>query len=111
MKIHFQLQQVLRIASVHKAQILRQHFVKDKAPQCRFYNTGYLLAVLTLLGDTHLDTGLQGNRLILICQYCLIYILKVLALALGALSLLCQVVDTKHHVLCRHRHGTAVGGL
>ena len=45
------------------------------------------------------NLGLQSNYLVLICQNCLIYALKELSFSLVSRSFLCQIVNTKDHIL------------
>jgi len=48
---------------------------------------------------TYNDLGLECDDLVLICKNCLVDTLKELALTLVSRSFLCQVVDTKDHIL------------
>ena len=45
------------------------------------------------------DLCLECDDLVLICKNCLVDTLEELALTLVSRSLLCQVVDTKDHIL------------
>ena len=54
---------------------------------------------------------MKGCLLVLICQDRLVDALKYHALALCSRTLLGQVIDTKHHILGRNSHRTAVRRL
>ena len=54
---------------------------------------------------------MQGQRLVFISQNCFIQTLKALSFALGSGSFLCQVIDTKYHILGRNGNRAAIGGL
>ena len=111
MEVHLRLQEVLRHAPVHEAQILGQDFVEDETPQRTLHISGDSLALRVLLGHPDDDPGVQGQIFILISQYGLVHVLEVLPLSQGTRPLLGQVVDAQHHVLGRHCHRAAVGGL
>ncbi len=111
MEIHFQLQTVLRSIPLHKTQVLGQDLIEQETAQCGFHIAPYFFALGRCPGHSHIDAGVQSDHLVLICQDCLVHILEELAFAQYAGSLLGQVVDTQHHILGGHCHGTAVGRL
>ena len=108
MEIDLQLQEILRYASIHKAQILGQNLVENKASQCGLYNTRHHFPCCICLRHADFNPGMQGTSLILIGKNCLVDILIVISFPDGPRSLLGQIVDTKHHILGRHCNRTAV---
>ena len=108
MEIHLWQQFIARHTSIHKSKILRQDLVEDKASYCRFHNACQLCAIWHLFAAAHFYLGMKSDYFIFICKYCLIDILEKFTLALCARSFLCQVVDTKYHILRRNRHRCTV---
>ena len=108
MEIHFQLQKVLRIASVHISQILRQDLIKEESAEGGLHIAGYFLTVSRLLRHSDRDSGMKGTYFILIGKNRLVHVLKELSFSLCTGSLLCQIIDTQHHILRGHRHRAAV---
>ena len=94
MEINLQLQGIFRIASVYKAQILRQDFIKDKASQCGFHHIGNFRTVSQLLRNLHFNSGVKGQHLVFICQNCFIQALEIFAFSFCPGSFLGQIVDT-----------------
>ena len=99
MEIYFQLHFVFRNASVYKAQILRQDLVEQETSQCRLYRTGLCCTVRHGLCHTHFDSGLQSQCFVFISKDCFVHALEVLAFSDRTRSFLCQVVNTKNHIL------------
>ncbi len=111
MKIHFQLQEVLRDTSVHESQVLGQDLIEQESSQGGLHIARYGLSGPILLRHPDSDPGMQGTCLILISQDGFIHALEELAFSHGTGSLLGKVVDSQHHVLGRNRHRTSIGGL
>ncbi len=111
MEIHLRLQIIFRGIPLHKAQILGQYLVEQEASQRGLHIAAHRLPLGGFLGHPYLDPGVQGNELVLIGQYGLVYILKELAFAQYTRPLLGKVVDAQHHILGRHCHRPAVRGL
>ncbi len=109
--IHFQFQQVFRFAPVYKAQILRNDLIEQETSQCGFHDTGNLLPFRVFLCHSHLDAGMQRTFAVLIGKDRFIDISVGISLTNGARPLLCQIIDAQYHILRRHRHKSAVGGL
>ncbi len=108
MEIHFRLQQILRVASVHIAQILRQNLIEEESTKRGLHIAGHLFPVCVRLFHPDGNSGMKGTCLILVGENRLVYILKELALSKGAGSLLRQIIDAEHHILRRHRHRAAI---
>ena len=107
-KVNFKLKEVLRHASVYISKILRNDLIEQESSECRLYKTGNSLAVSVLLLHSDLDLGLKFDISVLISKDCFINTLKALALAKSSGSLLCKVVNTKYHILCRYVYRAAV---
>ena len=99
MEIHLQLQHILLLAPIHKAQILRNDLIEDKTADCGFHDSAFDGAVLHLLLHPCLDPRMQGDNSVLIGQNRLVYTLKRLALALASRTLLRQIINPQHHIL------------
>ena len=99
MEIHFGKKEVFRLCSVYIAQILRQDLIKEEPSKSRLYNTCDLFTLGICLGDSYLNSGMQGTSLVLICKDCFIYTLEELAFAHCTRTLLCQIVNTQDHIL------------
>ena len=108
MEIHFRLQFIARDSPVHKSKVLGQDLIEDKPSQRGFLRILQPGPVGHLLCNTDFDPALQCQRPVFISQDRLIDIFKCLAFSDGSRSLLCQIVDSKYHVLRGHRHRTAV---
>ena len=110
-EVNLQLQLIALDASVHKAQILRDDLVKDKASHRGLYHSSLNGSVRHLLLHSYFYLGVQRYFLVLIGKNGLVYVLEGHALSLYARSFLCQVVDTENHILGRNGHRASVGRL
>ena len=111
MEIHLKLQHILILAPVHKAQILRDDLIENKAAHRGLNHAGFHRIFIHFLLHAHLYPRMQRHDAVLIRQNRLIHALKGHALSLCSRPLLGQVVDAKHHILGGNRHRAAVGGL
>ena len=98
-EINFQKKFITRNASVYESKILRKDFIKQETSKCRLYNTSHFCSIRHCLCDTNLNSGLKSNNLIFISKNCFINALEELTFSRISRSLLCQVVDTKDHIL------------
>ena len=90
---------ISRNASVNKSKILRQDLIEQETSQCRLYIACESTSIRHYLAAADKNLGLQSNYLVLICQNCLVYTLEELAFSLVSRSFLCQIVNTKNHIL------------
>ena len=111
MEIHLQLQHILLLGPIHKAQVLRNDLVENKAAHRGFHNPALYTAVLHLLFHPRLNTGVKRHHSVLIGKNRLIHTLKCLALTLAAWPLLGQIIDSQHHVLRWNCHQSSVRRL
>ena len=110
-EVHFQLQEILRIAAVDIAQILRQNFIKEKTSQCGFDDTGYNFTIRLLLRDADMDFRLQGDFPVFIRQNRFIDTFEVTSFSLQPFAQLRQVVNPQNHILCRNGNRASIGRL
>ena len=106
-EINLQLEAVLRIGAIDKAEILRDRAVKDHSAHGGIDQAIYLLAVHHGLA-AHFDLGVQADHLGVICHDSLVKIAEHLALAGLAVLVKRQIIGTEHHVLRRNRHRASV---
>ncbi|GFI30590.1 hypothetical protein IMSAGC013_01980 [Lachnospiraceae bacterium] len=111
MEINFQFQDVFRIASVHKSQILRKYLIENKTSQGGFHIAGYFFSSRHCLCHTYSNSGMQRQGIIFISQNCLVYILEKFPFAFCPRPFLGQIINSQHHILRRHCHRPAVGRL
>ena len=111
MEIDLQEEFIAGNAPVHKAQVLGNDLVEQETAHRGFHDSGFHCPVFHRPGHTDLYPGMKGHGLILIGEDCLVDALEDHTFAFGAGTLLGQIINTKHHILRRHCHGTAVGGL
>ena len=111
MEVNLQLKGVFRDTSVHKTQILRKDFIKDKTAQGRFHHVGSFRSVSQFFRNFNLDSGMKGKNMVFICQYGFIQALEVFSFSHCPGSFLCQVVNTQYHILGRNGNRSAVGRL
>ena len=85
--------------SVYETKILRKDFVEQETSKCRFYCTGQNSSVRHCLAAANVNSGLQCDYFIFISKDCFVYTLEIFAFTLVSRSFLCQIVDTKYHIL------------
>ncbi len=102
---------ISRNASVNKSKILRKDLIKEETSQCGMYITGDHCTIRHLFATTYSNLGLQLDCFILISKDCFVYTLEVFVFANASRSFLCQVVNTKDHILRRYSHRTTIGRL
>ena len=110
-KIHLQIQRILLLGTVHKAQILRNDLIENKTSHCGFHNSALYGTIPHLLFHPSLNAGVKRYHPILIGKNRLIHTLKGFALALASRPLLGQIIDPQHHILRRDCHQTSVRRL
>ena len=111
-EIHFQFQVVIRIASVNKTKVLADNLIENKSSQCRFNNTRFFFACIIYTETTDFNFGMKCNLMVFIGNNCLIHIFKETSRSFCTLlrsSLLCQIINTKDHILRRYGYGTTIG--
>ena len=111
-EIYFQFKEVIRIASVNKSKILTDNLIENKSSQCRFNNTRFFFACIIYAKTTNFNFGMKCNLMIFIGNNCLIHIFKETSRSFCSLlrsSLLCQIINTKDHILRRYGYGTTIG--
>ena len=90
---------ISRNTSVYETKILRKDFVEQETSKCRFYCTGQNSSVRHCLAAANVNSGLQCDYFIFISKDCFVYTLEIFAFTLVSRSFLCQIVDTKYHIL------------
>ena len=98
-EIHFQLEEILRFASVHKSQVLRKNLIKNKPSQSGFHIARNQFTVSVPAAYSGRNAGMQGNRFIFISQNGFVHISEKLSFSFGARTLLGQIVNPQHHIL------------
>ena len=109
--IDFKLQLVPRNGTINKSQILRDDFVKQEAAKRRFYKPADFFPVWHLLCNADADPALKRNILVFISQNSFVQVFENHPLTDRSRTFLCQVVNTKHHILGRNRNHTAIRRL
>ena len=103
----FQIKRLVRIAPVHKAQILRNVLVKDELSNgC--VNNLVLFNAVNLFIHTHFNARVKRHDSVFVRHHRLVHVGKDLALALIAVFYQRQVVAAQYHILCRHSNRLAV---
>ena len=111
-KIHFQFQEIIRIAAVHKTKILTDNLIENKPPQSGLNNAGLCYSFRILAKTANFNFSMKRNFMIFIGNNCLIHILEKSAGSFGTLllrSFLSQIVNTKNHILRRYCYRTTIG--
>ena len=109
-EFNLQLEGVLRIAAVYKAEILRDRIVENHAAQRGLIELSALLAV-DFAGHTNFDFGMQANGTHVIGHNRLIDVAETLALARLAGLHQRQIIGAKDHILRRHDNRLSIGGF
>ncbi len=98
------------IVSVHKAQVLRDMLIINDSSDGGGNYPGYL-SIAQVLCNSHLDSGMNGDDVVLVRHERLVGVTENLALALFARLIQRQVVGAKHHILRRNGNRLTVGWL
>ena len=109
--VDFKLQLVSRNGTIDKSQILRYHLVKQEPAKRRFYKSAEFSSVRHLLCNADADPALKRNILVLVGQNGFIQILEDHSLPDRAGAFLCQIVDSKNHILRWNRDHSAIRRL
>ena len=107
-KVNFQCHKVFRLGAIHESDILRNDLIKQKTSKCRFYYSCFNCSICSLFIHSDMNSGLQSNISIFICQNSFINILEEFSFSLCPRSLLCQIINTQNHILCRNVYRSTI---
>ena len=99
MKINFQFKEILILASIYESQVLADDLIENETSQCGLNDTGFHLTVFIDSLTFYFNLCMQGNLMIFISNDCFVHVLECFSFAFCTRTLLCQVIDTKDHIL------------
>ena len=108
-EINLKRKLVTRNRTVYVSQILRQNLIEEESSECGAYVLLHYSTIFHLFFAADGNLGLQGNVSVLVCQDGFVHIAEEASFALLARTLLCQIVDTKNHILGRNGYRTTIG--
>ncbi|CCZ52710.1 unknown [Clostridium sp. CAG:75] len=111
MEINFRNEEVLVLGTIHKSHVLWQDLIEDKTTQCRFNNSTFLYAIFIDTKTANLDLRMKCKISVFVCCNCLVHALEELAFTERTRSFLCQIIDTKYHILRRYGNHTTIRWL
>ena len=111
MEINFQFKEILILASVYESQILTDDLIENETSQRGLNDTGFHFAVFIDSLTFYFNLCMQGNLMIFVSNDCFVHVLECFSFAFCTRTLLCQVIDTKNHILRRYGYRTTIGWL
>ena len=97
-EIDFKLQEIFGLASVDKAEILRNRLVEDQPSERRVDDAGMGNPVDHSC-DTHLDRRMNAEQTVGIGHHRLVEIAEHASLSRLAVAVDCEIVGAEHHIL------------
>ena len=105
--LNFKTEEIFGVASVDKAEILRNRIVEDNLTEGGFDDPGNRLAV-NFFGHSDLDKSMKVDDLFVIRHLRFVDVAEGLAFTLCARHNERQIVRAENHVLCRNGNGLSV---